>query len=118
MGTTRNIRFPIFEKAQNSGINLIGVHQGRPLGPKPDRAHPELGMNGAGRPTFPDINFVIIHVSGLTSRRDLLGSSSVPEPCTASIAGHDQTSLPRAPRMFAEIIGQAACSGEAREQII
>ena len=32
------VAFPIYEKAQELGINLIGVHKGVPLGPQPIEA--------------------------------------------------------------------------------
>jgi hypothetical protein len=32
------VAFPIYEKAQELGIDLIGVHKGVPLGPQPIEA--------------------------------------------------------------------------------
>jgi uncharacterized protein len=32
------VAFPVFEKAQELGVNLIGVHKGVPLGPQPIEA--------------------------------------------------------------------------------
>ena len=55
------IAFPIFEKAQKLGINLIGVHKGVPLGPQPIEATQAWDMDGAAA-NFPGINFVIFHV--------------------------------------------------------
>ncbi len=55
------IAFPVYEKAQELGINLIGVHKGVPLGPQPIEATQTWDMDGAAA-NFPDINFVIFHV--------------------------------------------------------
>ena len=55
------IAFPVFEKAQELGINLIGVHKGVPLGPQPVEATQTWDMDGAAA-GFPDLNFVIFHV--------------------------------------------------------
>ena len=55
------IAFPVFEKAQELGINLIGVHKGVPLGPQPVEATQTWDMDGAAA-AFPDLNFVIFHV--------------------------------------------------------
>ena len=32
------VAFPVYEKAMELGINLIGVHEGVPLGPQPIEA--------------------------------------------------------------------------------
>ena len=55
------VAFPIYEKAQELGIDLIGVHKGVPLGPQPIEATQTWDMDGAAA-NFPDINFVIFHV--------------------------------------------------------
>ena len=55
------VAFPVFEKAQELGVNLIGVHKGVPLGPQPVEATQTWDMDGAAA-AFPDINFVIFHV--------------------------------------------------------
>src|SRR6266567_4299966 len=52
------VAFPIFEKAQELGVNLIGVHKGVPLGPQPIEATQTWDMDGAAA-NFPDINFVV-----------------------------------------------------------
>ena len=56
-----NIAFPVFEKARELGVNLIGVHKGVPLGPQPIEHTQTWDMDGAAA-NFPDINFVIFHV--------------------------------------------------------
>ena len=97
------VAFPIFEKAQELGINLIGVHKGVPLGPQPIEATQTWDMDGAAA-NFPDINFVIFHV----------GLPFIDETCWqlirypnlyASIAATINFVV-RAPRLFAEIIGK------------
>jgi uncharacterized protein len=97
------VAFPVFEKAQELGVNLIGVHKGLPLGPQPIEATQTWDMDGAAA-NFPDINFVIFHV----------GLPFIDETCWqlirhpnlyASIAATINL-IARAPRQFAEILGK------------
>jgi uncharacterized protein len=97
------IAFPVFEKAQELGVNLIGVHKGVPLGPQPIEHTQTWDMDGAAA-NFPDINFVIFHV----------GLPFIDETCWqlirypnlyASIAATVNT-IVRAPRGFAEVLGK------------
>jgi uncharacterized protein len=97
------VAFPVFEKAQELGVNLIGVHKGLPLGPQPIEATQTWDMDGAAA-NFPDINFVIFHV----------GLPFIDETCWqlirhpnlyASIAATINL-IARAPRQFAEIMGK------------
>ncbi len=97
------IAFPVFEKARDLGVNLIGVHKGVPLGPQPIEATQTWDMDGAAA-NFPDINFVIFHV----------GLPFIDETCWqlirypnlyASLAATINFVV-RAPRMFAEILGK------------
>ena len=97
------VAFPIYEKAQELGINLIGVHKGVPLGPQPVEATQTWDMDGAAA-NFPDINFVIFHV----------GLPFIDETCWqlvrypnlyASIAATINFVV-RSPRQFAEWIGK------------
>jgi uncharacterized protein len=97
------VAFPVFEKAQELGVNLIGVHKGVPLGPQPIEATQTWDMDGAAA-NFPGINFVIFHV----------GLPFIDETCWqlirhpnlyASIAATINFVV-RAPRQFAEIIGK------------
>jgi uncharacterized protein len=97
------IAFPIYEKAQELGIDLIGVHKGVPLGPQPIEATQTWDMDGAAA-NFPDINFVIFHV----------GLPFIDETCWqlvrypnlyASIAATINF-VARSPRQFAEWIGK------------
>ncbi|HET6686203.1 MAG TPA: amidohydrolase family protein [Jiangellaceae bacterium] len=97
------VAFPVFEKAQELGINLIGVHKGVPLGPQPVEHTQTWDMDGAAA-AFPDLNFVIFHV----------GLPFIDETCWqlirypnlyASLAATINF-LVRAPRMFAEILGK------------
>jgi uncharacterized protein len=97
------VAFPVFEKAQELGVNLIGVHKGVPLGPQPIEATQTWDMDGAAA-NFPGINFVIFHV----------GLPFIDETCWqlirypnlyASIAATINFCV-RAPRMFAEILGK------------
>ena len=97
------VAFPVFEKAQELGVNIIGVHKGVPLGPQPIEATQTWDMDGAAA-NFPDLNFVIFHV----------GLPFIDETCWqlirypnlyASIAATINFCV-RAPRMFAEILGK------------
>lgn len=97
------IAFPIYEKAQELGIDLIGVHKGVPLGPQPIEATQTWDMDGAAA-NFPGINFVIFHV----------GLPFIDETCWqlvrypnlyASIAATINFVV-RSPRQFAEWIGK------------
>jgi predicted TIM-barrel fold metal-dependent hydrolase len=97
------IAFPVFEKAQELGVNLIGVHKGVPLGPQPIEATQTWDMDGAAA-NFPGINFVIFHV----------GLPFIDETCWqlirhpnlyASIAVTINL-IARAPRQFAELMGK------------
>ncbi|MGH3100509.1 MAG: amidohydrolase family protein, partial [Thermoleophilia bacterium] len=97
------VAFPVFEKAQELGVNLIGVHKGVPLGPQPIEATQTWDMDGAAA-NFPDINFVIFHV----------GLPFIDETCWqlirhpnlyASIAATINFVV-RAPRQFAETLGK------------
>ena len=97
------IAFPVYEKALELGINLIGVHKGVPLGPQPVEATQTWDMDGAAA-NFPDINFVIFHV----------GLPFIDETCWqlvrypnlyASIAA-TVNFVVRSPRQFAEWLGK------------
>jgi predicted TIM-barrel fold metal-dependent hydrolase len=97
------VAFPVFEKAQELGINLIGVHKGLPLGPQPLEVTHTWDMDGAAA-NFPDINFVIFHV----------GLPFIDETCWqlvrfpnlyASIAA-TVNFVVRSPRQFAEWLGK------------
>ena len=97
------VAFPVFEKAQELGVNLIGVHKGVPLGPQPIEATQTWDMDGAAA-NFPGLNFVIFHV----------GLPFIDETCWqlirhpnlyASIAVTVNL-IARAPRQFAELMGK------------
>jgi predicted TIM-barrel fold metal-dependent hydrolase len=97
------IAFPVYEKALELGINVIGVHKGVPLGPQPVEATQTWDMDGAAA-NFPDINFVIFHV----------GLPFIDETCWqlvrypnlyASIAA-TVNFVVRSPRQFAEWLGK------------
>ena len=97
------VAFPVFEKAQELGINLVGVHKGLPLGPQPIEVTHTWDMDGAAA-NFPDINFVIFHV----------GLPFIDETCWqlvrfpnlyASIAA-TVNFVVRSPRQFAEWLGK------------
>lgn len=97
------VAFPVYEKALELGVNLIGVHKGVPLGPQPVEATQTWDMDGAAA-NFPDINFVIFHV----------GLPFIDETCWqlvrfpnlyASLAA-TVNFVVRSPRQFAEWLGK------------
>jgi uncharacterized protein len=97
------VAFPVFEKAQDLGVNLIGVHKGVPLGPQPVEATQTWDMDGAAA-AFPDINFVIFHV-GLPFLDETCWQLIRHPNLYASIAA-TLNFIVRSPRMFAEILGK------------
>jgi uncharacterized protein len=97
------IAFPVFEKAQELGVNLVGVHKGVPLGPQPIEATQTWDMDGAAA-NFPDINFVIFHV-GLPFIDEVCWQLIRHPNLYASIAATINF-IVRAPRQFAEVLGK------------
>jgi predicted TIM-barrel fold metal-dependent hydrolase len=97
------VAFPVFEKAQELGVNLIGVHKGVPLGPQPIEATQTWDMDGAAA-NFPDINFVIFHV-GLPFIDEVCWQLIRHPNLYASIAATINF-IVRAPRQFAEVLGK------------
>ena len=97
------VAFPVFEKAQQLGVNLIGVHKGVPLGPQPIEATQTWDMDGAAA-NFPDINFVIFHV-GLPFLDETCWQLIRYPNLYASIAA-TVNFVARAPRQFAEVLGK------------
>jgi uncharacterized protein len=97
------VAYPIFEKALDLGINLIGVHKGVPLGPQPIEHTQTWDMDGAAA-NFPDINFVIFHV-GLPFLDEVCWQLIRYPNLYASLAATINF-IVRAPRMFAETLGK------------
>jgi predicted TIM-barrel fold metal-dependent hydrolase len=97
------VAFPVFEKAQELGVNLIGVHKGVPLGPQPIEATQTWDMDGAAA-NFPGINFVIFHV-GLPFIDEVCWQLIRHPNLYASIAATINF-IVRAPRQFAEVLGK------------
>jgi predicted TIM-barrel fold metal-dependent hydrolase len=97
------VAFPVFEKAQSLGVNLIGVHKGVPLGPQPIESTQTWDMDGAAA-AFPDLNFIIFHV-GLPFLDEVCWQLIRHPNLYASLAATINF-IVRAPRMFAEILGK------------
>jgi uncharacterized protein len=97
------VAFPVFEKAQELGVNLIGVHKGVPLGPQPIESTQTWDMDGAAA-NFPDLNFVIFHV-GLPFIDEVCWQLIRHPNLYASIAATINFVV-RAPRQFAEVLGK------------
>lgn len=93
------VAFPVFEKARELGVNLIGVHKGVPLGPQPIEHTRTWDMDGAAA-NFPDINFVIYHV-GLPWLDEVLWQVIRYPNLYVSIAATINF-ISRQPRVFAE----------------
>ncbi|MCS6882646.1 MAG: amidohydrolase family protein [Oscillochloridaceae bacterium] len=93
------VAFPVFEKALELGVNLIGVHKGVPLGPQPIEHTQTWDMDGAAA-NFPDINFVIFHV-GLPFIDEVCWQLVRYPNLYASIAA-TVNFVVRSPRVFAE----------------
>lgn len=56
----RRIAYPIFEKAQQLGIDVVAVHKGVPLGPQPIDGTRVSDLDQAAV-NFPNIRFVVFH---------------------------------------------------------
>jgi predicted TIM-barrel fold metal-dependent hydrolase len=97
------VAFPVFEKALDLGVNLIGVHKGVPLGPQPVEHTQTWDMDGAAA-NFPDINFVIYHV-GLPFLDEVCWQLIRYPNLYASLAATINF-IVRAPRQFAETLGK------------
>ncbi len=97
------VAYPVFEKAQELGVNLIGVHKGVPLGPQPIEHTRTFDMDGAAA-NFPDLNFVIFHV-GLPWLDEVLWQIVRYPNLYASIAA-TVNFISRQPRVFAETLGK------------
>jgi uncharacterized protein len=97
------IAFPVFEKALELGVDLIGVHKGVPLGPQPVEHTQTWDMDGAAA-SFPDINFIIYHV-GLPFLDEVCWQLIRHPNLYASLAATIDF-IVRSPRMFAEILGK------------
>ena len=105
------VAFPVFEKAQELGVNLIGVHKGVPLGPQPIEHTQTWDMDGAAA-NFPDINFVIFHV-GLPFLDETCWQLIRYPNLYASLAATDQLRRPGAPACSPRS-SASCCSGAAR----
>lgn len=97
------IAFPIFEKAQSLGVNIIGVHKGLPLGPQPLEHTQVYDIDGACA-NFPDINFIVFH-PGLPFLDELLWQAIRYPNLYVSLAATVNLAV-RAPRQFAEILAK------------
>jgi predicted TIM-barrel fold metal-dependent hydrolase len=97
------VAFPIFEQAQELGVNLIGVHKGIPLGPQPLEHTRTFDMDGAAA-NFPDINFIIFHV-GMPWLDEVLWQVVRYPNLYASIAA-TVNMVSRQPRVFAQMLAK------------
>ena len=81
------VAFPVFEKVQELDVNLIGVHNGVPLGPQPVEATqtgtrpPRLGHGRRGG-RLPRHRLRDLPRRAAAPRRDVLAAHPPPEPCT------------------------------------
>ena len=98
-----DIAFPVFQKCQELGVSLIGVHKGVPLGPHPVPPAQTWDLD-APAAQFPDIDFVIFHV-GLPFIDEVCWQLTRYPNLHASLAATINL-IVRAPRQFAEILGK------------
>ena len=97
------VAFPMFEKMQELGVNLAGVHKGLPLGPQRIEHLQTWDMDGAAE-HFPEINFVIFHV-GMPFLDETLYQLIRWPNLYASIAATINL-VDRSPMQLAEILGK------------
>lgn len=97
------IAFPIFEKARELGVDLIGVHKGVPLGPQPIEGT-ELSDIDRAAAEFPDLDFMVFH-PGMPFLDELLWQVVRFDNVYASLAATINF-IDLAPRKFAETIGK------------
>ena len=97
------VAFPMFEKMQELGVNLAGVHKGLPLGPQRIEHLQTWDMDGCAE-HFPEINFVIFHV-GMPFLDETLYQLIRWPNLYASIAATINL-VDRSPMQFAEILGK------------
>jgi hypothetical protein len=97
------IAFPVLEKCQELGVDLVAVHKGVPLGLQSmERTH-SWDMDRAAE-NFPDLNFIIFHV-GLPFIDELCWQLTRYPNLYTSLAATVNL-ISRAPRQFAEILGK------------
>lgn len=99
----RRIAFPVYEKAQELGINLIAVHKGVPLGPQPVEGTQLWDIDQAAA-NFPDLNFVVFH-PGLPFLDEFCWQLIRFPNIYVSIAA-TLNFIGNAPRWFAEVLGK------------
>ena len=109
------IAFPIFEKAQELGVNLIGVHKGRAAGPAAGRGHPDLG-HGRRRRQLPRHQLRDLPRRAAVPRRDLLAAHPLPQPLRLA-RRDDQLRRPGAARCSPRS-SASCCSGAGEDKIV
>jgi predicted TIM-barrel fold metal-dependent hydrolase len=97
------IAFPIFEKMQELGVDIVGCHKGLPLGPQPIEQTQVWDIDGAAA-AFPDLKFVIFH-PGLPFLDETLWQAIRHDNVYVSLAATVNLAV-RAPRQFAEILAK------------
>jgi uncharacterized protein len=97
------IAFPIFEKCQELGVDLIGVHKGIPLAMQSMERTRAWDMDAAAE-NFANLNFVIFHV-GLPFIDEVCWQLTHYPNLYVSLAA-TVSLIARAPRQFAEILGK------------
>lgn len=97
------IAFPIFEKAKELGVELIGVHKGIPLGPQPIEGT-ELSDIDRAAAEFPELDFMVFH-PGMPFLDELLWQVVRFDNVYASLAATINF-IDIAPRKFAETVGK------------
>lgn len=107
--------FPVFERARERGIKVVGIHKALPLGPGPGSALRIDDIEGAAA-AFPDLIFEVVHgglafVEETAFLMDTAPNVVVNLEATASLAKV-------APRRFAEAMGAFLATHDGAHRII
>lgn len=105
-----DIAYPIFERAQQLGLKVIAMHKAVPMGPVPLAAYRPDDVDEAAQ-AFPNLTFEIVHGGFAFLTETAMQIARFPN-VTVNLEGTSAIML-RAPRKFAQIIGEIVNSGGA-----
>jgi hypothetical protein len=94
--------FPVFERARERGLKVIGIHKALPVGPGPAHAMRIDDIEGAAA-AFPDLTFEVVH-GGLA----FVEETAMLMQCAPNVVVNLEVTSAlahTAPRRFAEAIG-------------
>ncbi|WP_406109145.1 amidohydrolase [Streptomyces sp. NBC_01003] len=107
--------FPVFQRARERGIKVVGIHKALPVGPGPAHALRVDDVQGAAA-AFPDLTFEVVH-GGLA----FVEETALLMECAPNIVVNLEvtSALARtAPRRFAEAMGAFLAVPGGAERII